>query len=203
MSTSSKKRPIRRRAAKAAPAAAPYHHGNLRAALLQAAGRMLEDQGPDALSLRAVARLVGVSHNAPYRHFPTREDLLSALAAEGFRALQQATGKARAKTGADTIDAMGLAYVEFALANPQRYRLMFGAGKAQSAELSESAKAAFQQLAGAAPARFGAAPGVAAVRAWAFVHGIADLLLEQQINPVLMAGRTPLQFAALLLGKSS
>ena len=60
-----------------------YHHGDLRAATLHAAAELLEKKGPDAVVLREVARLAGVSHNAPYRHFPSREALLAALAAEG------------------------------------------------------------------------------------------------------------------------
>ncbi len=178
-----------------------YHHGNLRAALLQTAGEILEQDGPDRLSLRAVARQLGVSHSAPYRHFATRKDLLAALAAEGFRAMSKATAKARDAAGPEdnTINWMGLAYIDFALKNPARYRLMFGGAKGQSTELAESAKASFMQLQGSAGgARFGDSP-LAAVRAWAFVHGVAHLLLDKQIRPELMGGRTPLEFAALLL----
>ena len=60
-----------------------YHHGDLRAALLQAAGEILEKEGLEALSLREAARRAGVSHNAPYRHFPDRDSLLAALVAQG------------------------------------------------------------------------------------------------------------------------
>ncbi len=124
---------------------ANYHHGNLRAALLEAAGKLLEQGGPAALSLRAVARQLGVSHNAPYRHFATREDLLAALATEGFHALSQAMAKTRRAAGLedDIVNWMGLAYIDFALKHPARYRLMFGGAKAESAELSDSAKESF------------------------------------------------------------
>ncbi len=67
--------------------AQPYHHGDLRRALVAAARALLEESGPEALSLRDVARRVGVSHNAPYRHFPTKQALLAAVAAEEFAAL--------------------------------------------------------------------------------------------------------------------
>ncbi len=194
------------RGAKAgAPARAePYHHGDLRAALLKAAGKVLEAQGPEALSLRDIARQIGVSHNAPYRHFATREALLGAVATEGFRELGAAMARARAGAGGgtDSLDRMGLAYIEFALERPQRFRLMFGGAKGQSSELDASAKAAFVALGGAAGTRFGSTPNLAAVRAWAFVHGIAHLLLDRQIKAVLMGGRTPLQFAALLLDQA-
>ncbi len=183
------------------PARGRYHHGNLRSALLAAAGKILERDGPEKLSLRGVARDLAVSHNAPYRHFSTRQDLLAALAAEGFRAMSKATAKARDAAGPEdnTVNWMGLAYVDFALKNPARYRLMFGGAKGQSTELADSAKASFVQLQGSAGGgRFGDSP-LAAVRAWAFVHGVAHLLLDKQIKPELMDGRTPLEFAALLL----
>src|SRR5216117_2127251 len=96
-----------------------YHHGNLRTALLRAAGERLEKQGITALSLREAARRAGVSHNAPYRHFADREALLAALAAEGFAMLAE---RLRGQPGRE----MGEAYVRFALEQPQRFRLMFG-----------------------------------------------------------------------------
>src|SRR5919206_2322086 len=96
-----------------------YHHGNLRPALLRTAAKTLEKEGLGALSLRELARRAGVSHNAPYRHFPDRDSLLAALAAEGFEMLGDALEKRPRRE-------MGEAYVEFALAHPQRFRLMFG-----------------------------------------------------------------------------
>src|SRR6266702_3244482 len=68
----------------------PYHHGNLREALLLAAIRLIGEVGPTAFTLREVARRAGVSHNAPYRHFRDRDDLMAAVAAQGFRELTQA-----------------------------------------------------------------------------------------------------------------
>src|SRR6266404_3557169 len=67
----------------------PYHHGHLREVLLQAAIQLIAEVGPAAFTLREVARRAGVSHNAPYRHFPDREDLLAAVAAQGFRELNE------------------------------------------------------------------------------------------------------------------
>src|SRR2546423_10801996 len=96
-----------------------YHHGDLPAALLRAAGRVLEQKGIGALSLRDAARRAGVSHNAPYRHFADREALLGALAAEGFALLAK---RLRGQRGPE----LGMAYVRFALEHPQRFRLMFG-----------------------------------------------------------------------------
>src|SRR5947208_16933585 len=96
-----------------------YHHRDLRAALLRAAGKRLEKQGITALSMREAARRVGVSHSAPYRHFADREALLAALAAQGFEMLGQTM---RGQTGRGMCEA----YVRFALQYPQRFRLMFG-----------------------------------------------------------------------------
>src|ERR671910_1744533 len=96
-----------------------YHHGDLRAAVLAAASKMIEKEGLAALSVREAARRAGVSHNAPYRHFPDREALLAALAEEGFSLLGESLEN---RSGRE----LGEAYVRFALAHPQRFRLMFG-----------------------------------------------------------------------------
>src|SRR3954470_20864584 len=96
-----------------------YHHGDLPPALLKAAAKILEKEGLAGLSLRELARRAGVSHNAPYRHFPDRDALLAALATEGFAIL----GKQLAAPAGQESAA---AYVRFALDHPQRFRLMFG-----------------------------------------------------------------------------
>src|SRR5213075_1047621 len=129
-----------------------YHHGDLPAALLRAAGRTLEKRGIGALSLRETARRAGVSHNAPYRHFPDREALLAALAAQGF-AMLGSEQKSSAATGG--LRAMGEAYVRFALAHPQRFRLMFGGQMrfAKHPALREVAARTFEGLSGALAAR--------------------------------------------------
>lgn len=156
-----------------------YHHGDLQAALLRTAGKMLEKEGVEALKLREVARRAGVSHNAPYRHFRQREALLAALAAEGFEWL----GVAQAR--ADGLRGMGEAYVDFALAHPQRFRLMFGGqvAIARHARLREVASRTFDGLSGALAARLPEAQGarVASVAAWALVHGLAVLLMGDRI----------------------
>lgn len=148
-----------------------YHHGDLRAALLQAAGKALEKQGITGLSLRDAARRAGVSHNAPYRHFADRDALLAALAAEGFRMLGEAL---RDKPGR----ARGEAYVRFALEHPQRFRLMFGGllPITRYPELRESASGAYQSLVDAWKDM--PEPQIAAAAAWSLVHGLAQLLLD-------------------------
>lgn len=162
-----------------------YHHADLRAALLAAARRMLERDGPAALSLREVARRAGVSHNAPYRHFADRAALLAALAAEGFDALAARMREAVAAAApARRLGASGAAYVRFALDEPNLFRLMFGGlvrGR-EHPELAAAATRAYALLQG----ETSAAPesGTRAVAAWALVHGLAHLLLDGQIPPV-------------------
>lgn len=151
-----------------------YHHGDLRSALLHAGGELLEEQGLAALSVRETARRAGVSHNAPYRHFPDRDSLLAALAAEGFRVLE-------AELGANGARERGEAYVRFALAHPNRFRLMFG-GQLQTGnhpELHAAARRTYEGLVAAFTGRPEIAdPQKAAAAAWCLVHGLAQLLLD-------------------------
>ena len=106
--------------------AKPYHHGDLRRALLHAAEAVLEREGPSALSLRAVAREAGVSPAAPYHHFKDKSELLSAVAAEGFSQLHDAMAAGiTAASAGDKCRSIGVAYVEFAQANPALYRVMY------------------------------------------------------------------------------
>lgn len=151
-----------------------YHHGDLRAELLRAAGDLLENQGPEGIVLREVARRAGVSHNAPYRHFPDRGSLLAALAAQGFEllghSLQDGGGAG-----------MGERYVAFALAHPQRFRLMFGGtlSLASAPGLRSASRHAYDVLLSTFRARTDVAdPDKAAAAAWALVHGLAYLLLD-------------------------
>lgn len=149
-----------------------YHHGDLPSAILRAAGKLLEKEGVAGLSVRQAARRAGVSHNAPYRHFPDRESVLAALAADGFASLGKAL---QHRSGRE----LGEAYVQFALDNPQRYRLMFGGLLRLDAhpELRQNARAAYGALE-AAFAGQGVDPTKAAAAAWSLVHGLATLLLE-------------------------
>ena len=178
-----------------------YHHGDLQAALLRTAGKILEKEGVEALRLREVARRAGVSHNAPYRHFPQREALLAALAAEGFEWLGAAQRKAAEAGG---LRGMGEAYVSFALAHPQRFRLMFGGQIpiARHARLREVATRTFDGLSGALAAGVPEAQGArdASLAAWALVHGLAQLLLGDRIAATARQGRAEAQFIRDVLG---
>ena len=164
-------------------------------ALLRAAGNILEKEGVEALKVRAVARRAGVSHNAPYRHFPQSEALLAALAVEGFEWLGTAQRTAAAAGG---LRAMGEAYVQFALSHPQRFRLMFGGriSLEKQARLREVAGRAFEELSGALAARVPGAQGArdSSIAAWALVHGLAQLLLGGRIAETERRGRGEEQF---------
>lgn len=128
--------------------ARPYHHGNLREALLAAGERALETTGAADLSLRELAREVGVSHAAPRRHFADRQALLDALALNGFEQLGAALDAALAGAGEDfaaRLLALARAYVGFATTRPALIELMF-ASKHQAGsppELAEAADRAF------------------------------------------------------------
>ena len=101
----------------AVPAKRPYHRVNLKQNLLDSAVALIGEVGPQAFTLREVARRAGVSHNAPYRHFRDKDDLLAAVAAEGFDRLTGEMKKAMAKgrTAAERLNLAGRGYVQFAL----------------------------------------------------------------------------------------
>jgi AcrR family transcriptional regulator len=167
------------------PKAPRYHHGDLRRALLEAAMEMLRSEGVGGLGLRELARMVGVSPAAPYRHFDSRLALLEALAVTGYQRFTKAVTEATSEgTPAEKLSAMGKAYVRFALDNPDLFGLMF------SPELERPARPTLRMAADAAFAPLRAVAGtlpqedgrIAALRAWALVHGLAVLLLDGQIR---------------------
>jgi AcrR family transcriptional regulator len=142
-----------------------YHHGDLRSAVLAAAGKIIEKEGLARLSVREAARRAGVSHNAPYRHFRDRDALLAALAIEGFAQLERAL---EGRSGRS----LGEAYVRFALEHPQRFRLM--SASPQMATLQQRFASTFAEL--------GAGTEIAAAAAWSLVHGLAQLILDGQLK---------------------
>lgn len=164
-----------------------YHHGDLRRALIEAGLELLERRDGDELSLREVARQVGVSATAVYRHFPHKEALLDALAAEGLGRLARAQLAAAEAAGGGEAGfvATGVAYVRFALANPALFRLTFGATASRNIldtpDKVPDALAFLRANAEAAADRYGIAPKVVAVHAWAIAHGLASLMLEGQV----------------------
>ena len=170
-----------------------YHHGNLRAALIGAASELLENEGTQSLSLRATARLAGVSQTAPYRHFKDKGDLLACVAERGFSELTRLMeGVATASPDPrHMIPGMGAVYVQFALKNPNLLRLMFGPEiqcHDASPSLQETANASFASIQKAVTTRLGMAdasavePLLATVGAWALVHGLSTLLLDGNLR---------------------
>jgi AcrR family transcriptional regulator len=172
----------------------PYHHGNLKPALLRAAVELIAEVGPAAFTLREVARRAGISHNAPYRHFREKDELLAGVAAEGFERLADALGKpAKAARGPDPalrrFQASGLAYVRFALRSPEHLLVMFDWPLAldRYPELSAAARRAFSVLVGLVEAaqREGSLPGgdprALACIAWSLVHGVAKLAIARRL----------------------
>ncbi|HEX4869120.1 MAG TPA: TetR/AcrR family transcriptional regulator [Moraxellaceae bacterium] len=167
-----------------------YHHGRLREALVTEGLRLLEESGEGAFSLRELARRLGVSANAAYRHFASKEALLEALAAEGFRRF--AAGQLMAARGGDSPQAgflaAGRAYVAFAEAHPALFRLMFGRFSADrhGDELAAAGELAYEGLRHGVAAALGrpvADPevDVAVLRAWSLVHGLSHLVLDGQL----------------------
>jgi AcrR family transcriptional regulator len=161
-----------------------YHHGDLRRTLIDATARIVAREGAAAVSLREVARVAGVSHNAPYRHFENLEALLAAVASEGFEAFRERLQQAAAKASPSRRKAaLGRAYLDFALDNPRLYLLMFGPDldKSLYPELEKTSQSAFAVLTNETAAQ-GRGGHTRAIGAWAFVHGLAHLILDKQIR---------------------
>jgi AcrR family transcriptional regulator len=161
--------------------ARPYHHGELAPSLREAARAILEEQGLGALSLRSVARRAGVSHAAPYRHYPSREALLAAVASDGLAQLRAELAQAVAPPGnrAERIVQIGAAYLRFASRHPGLLRLMFGAelpNRSDFPGLAEATAAIGEDIGRA----LGDAAGGLAL--WGAVHGLAMLILENVID---------------------
>jgi len=206
-----------------APSKARYHHGDLRNALLEAALALISKQGVEAFSLREAARAVGVSPAAAYRHFEDKAALLAALAAEGMGRLALAMEGAMARAAGARGSAarataefvqMGAAYVEFAVANPARFRVMFGPWCDHPElcqippEAAPTGRDPYQILVDALDglARAGAialsARAGAEIAAWASVHGLATLLVEGslRLSAEEQAGALQAILRTLLLG---
>ncbi|OBG99862.1 TetR family transcriptional regulator [Mycobacterium sp. E2699] len=160
-----------------------YHHGDLRAAILAEAARLVAERGADGVSLRELARSAGVSHAAPAHHFTDRRGVFTALAAQGFQLLAEALTDARGRF----TDA-ALAYVRFALEHPGHYRVMFDKSLLDSADpqLAAAESAAGAELSrGVASLRdphARADPAAAQLAAWSMVHGFSTLWLNDAVN---------------------
>ncbi len=173
----------------------PYHHGDLRRALLESADAILERDGPNALSLRAVAREAGVSPAAPYHHFKDKDELLSAIAREGFARLK--TALAECCVGEHDprrkMSDLGVAYVKFAQSHPALYQVMYDRARAEDAMPQRADQDqdhdAFQIVKGALAEAGGnhfseTDIHLAAIASWCAAHGLAEMSGFVQFRPL-------------------
>ena len=167
-----------------------YHHGDLRRALLDEALRTIQQDGVDALTLRTIGVRLGVSRTALYRHFTDKRALLSSVATEGFRLLTERLLNAWKAGGLRGFNAMGVAYIRFAMGNPSHYRVMFGGfvdDGPRDDDLMRESTAAFQALVDAIVAlqQEGAVRTDDALQLaqfiWAVVHGVSMLIIDGQL----------------------
>ncbi len=188
----------------------PYHHGQLRQALLDAALHLITEHGIDSLTLREVARQAGVSHAAPYHHFVDKSALVEAVVVECFHALTQALREAilASSTPVERLSILGQAYVRFALEHAGAFRLMYRPERshssmpekpeyfANSSLIDEAANATYQiltdaimacQEAGFIPA---GDPGLLALAAWSTAHGLAVLILDGSLADKLQGAQS-------------
>ena len=167
----------------------PYHHGDLRAALIEEGMRLIAERDAESFSLREVARNTGVSATSVYRHFPDKDALMTALAHEGLAQLAAAQHEAAREAGGglESFAATGRTYVRFALANPALFRLIFASPAiAEEYQADPDGADAMSFLRRNAAAAGNAslddpATSLRVTRAWALVHGLAMLMLDGQI----------------------
>jgi AcrR family transcriptional regulator len=185
-----------------------YHHGDLRRVLLEAAVKVIDAEGLSALSLQALARRAGVSSGAPYHHFENREQLLAAIASQGFELLSAAMQKATSEAAGDAaaqLCALGLGYIRFALAHPGHFRVMFRAELHAHRAPEPAGEDGFEMLRravvrcqtdGLAPA---GDPTPLILAAWTCVHGASSLWIDGSLRNQAIAG-DPEAFANLISG---
>lgn len=168
----------------------PYHHGELREALVSAGRKLLEERGIRGFTLRECARRASVSHAAPAHHFASIDDLLAEIATRGYQELaaaMEAEAK-RAASPAARLVAQGVGYMAFAAANPVLFQLMFGreANRFETPALKEAAKGAYLLHVAGVEGVIPKAPAEVKLRmvdfAWASIHGFITLVLEGQIG---------------------
>lgn len=171
----------------------PYHHGDLRRAILDAGEAELSEKGVIGFSLRHVATRVGVSHTAPAHHFGDTAGLLDALAERGFLRLidcMQARQDRTAEAPYEQLIATGQGYLDFALSNSAMFRLLFGSREPpkDGSDLQAAALGAFLHLAKAVGALRGCDPmqhpqeRILVLACWTRAHGLADLILSGYID---------------------
>jgi AcrR family transcriptional regulator len=161
---------------------APYHHRNLREALVTAGRTLLEERGMRGFTLRECARRAEVSHAAPAHHFASLDDLLAEIAGRGFvelAAMMTAEGR-RASDPAARLVGQGVGYLAFAAANPVLFRLMFSQERTEASKAVREAH--FAAIAAAIPEASAEVKSRMSDFAWATMHGFISLVLESQIG---------------------
>ncbi|SPM31935.1 TetR/AcrR family transcriptional regulator [Mycobacterium terramassiliense] len=166
-----------------------YHHGDLKRALTSAALSLVAEKGPKGFTLTEAARRAGVSAAAPYRHFADKAELLATVAEQGFADLHAALLAAAygASDPKARVIELGRAYVRWAVAHPDHYRVMFGSeiSKADHPALAVAADRAFGDLLDAIAGLVdGQDPRVVAAPLWALVHGVASLAIGGELGAV-------------------
>jgi AcrR family transcriptional regulator len=166
-----------------------YHHGNLRLALLNAAIAQIKEVGVEKLSLRGIARTVGVSQTAPYRHFRDKNELLAEIATQAFLDLYTTTSKdiRDDKSASDNIKVTGSTYLAFAIDNPEKYKLMFGPSiqcRSDYPKMVSAGDTLFNVLIGQVERGITegifleGCPMVLANTLWTHAHGLASLTID-------------------------
>lgn len=170
----------------------PFHHGNLRNALLDAVRDLVETQGPAGVTIAEAARRANVSSAAPYKHFKDRGDLLRSTVCSGMDRLRDKmleAGEGRVFGSMDHIAALGLSYITFARTEPGMFRLMFGLMENEDAStaLAERGRATFGIVVSATAAYYGSTPtdqktAQRAYQLWTAVHGHSFLSIDKKVN---------------------
>jgi AcrR family transcriptional regulator len=175
-----------------------YHHGDLKNALVKAGVEILAHDGVGGLSLRKVAKRAGVSHTAPYSHFADKQALIAAISTEGFRQLYQrihASAQKYRDTPSKQLVEAAWVYVQFAMDDPDRFKVMFSAVLKKEKEYPEfvtESQKNFELVKdivkrNQAAGTLGKGPlDMIALSAWGIVHGLVMLLLEGQISHTVL-----------------
>ena len=190
-----------------------FHHGDLREALIAASRELLIEHGPDGFTLADACRRAGVTTAAPYKHFRDKQEILEEIVLRGFAQLTAANAKAVAEVGPGTIagiTAMGISYLNFAVAQPAVFRLMFGhkSELRKVQEVDESGKQCLKHVIDEVAAysrKHGhtADAQQVAIRLWTFVHGAASLELDgdyERVAPGLDVRALIADVTPMLLG---
>lgn len=175
-----------------------YHHGDLKNALIKAGVQILSKEGIEGLSLRKVAERAGVSHNAPYSHFPDKQSLIAAISTEGFNKLYNELDAAISAHHNDPrrqLQEGAWAYVQFAMKNTDTFKIMFSGVLEKEkkypafVEISQKTFELVVQIVRACQNAGVLNPGpaeVMAVTVWGQIHGIVSLMLEGQISHTVL-----------------